>query len=125
MGEQVNLLQAGRIRDHADRLLQVLRGELARLAIDVVSEQDGLAAARGPAEDGTNEFAAEEVAQLAHVEPGVCERIGVTMHEQHNLFTRRNGEPALDLRLESALCRIVSRDDGWRPRDPSEVRAIS
>ena len=110
VGEQVDALDAWTLREQPDRLLQVLNGELARLAIDVVSGHHSAITARGPAEDRAGHLAAEEVAQVGHREDRILERIGVAVDEECDVPARRRRDAPRDLGLQGFLRLLVRVD---------------
>ena len=117
VGKEVHLLDSRRIGDDAKGLLEVKHGELARLAIDVVAEEQAARAARRPREDRADELATEKMAQLAHRERRVLERVGVAMDEQHDFLARRGGEPPLDLSVQGGYRLLMRVNDGGGPHE--------
>ena len=79
--EEVHLFHSGRVGDDANGLLEVMHGELARLAIDVVAHEQAARTAGGPREHRADELASEKMAQLAHGERRILERVGVAVDE--------------------------------------------
>jgi hypothetical protein len=88
--------------------------------IDVVAEEQAALAARGPGEDRADELATEEMAQLAHRERCVLERVGITMDEQHDFLARCRAEAARDLALQHRSCLLMRLDRSGGPHEARE-----